>query len=377
MKLVYLAQIGVMDNWAHTVQIMKMCEAFSQGGAEVTLVAAKRKSENPSDPYSMYGVNKSFKIVELPYIDINQGTTSKFFYWVRFVSFLISSRLYLIFQEYDVLYTRDMLLSPFFRNVYIELHSFPKNIRNFQKSILNNVSGIVVLTSFIKSKLVDFGIYPDKIFVAHDAVRLEDFSDYVSTAEARSRVGLGSELKVLGYVGSLKTMGMEKGVSTAILSLNFLPEDFFLYVVGGVPEDIDYYQKFAEDKNLAHRVKFAGIVPHKDISLHVSACDFLVAPFPDFEHYRYYMSPLKIFEYMASKKPIVVTDLPTLREILEDNETALFVQPNNPKELADSLSRLAQDKPLVDRISHTAYSKVMNEYTWKKRAKNIINFFEI
>lgn len=374
MKLTYLAQIGVLDNWAHTVQIMKMCEAFSQNGIDVTLVVAKRKSKFNTDPYNMYGISKSFKIVELPYIDINKGTTSKFLYWVRFVSFLVSSRFYLIFNKYDVLYTREMLAAPFFRNVYIELHSFPKNLRGVHRKIFHSVSGIVVLTSFIKSKLVDLGIFPDKIFVAHDAVRLEDFLDYISEDDARNKVGLNHDVKVIGYVGSLKTMGMEKGVATAILSLNFLPESFILYVVGGVSEDIDFYKKFAEDKGLMKRVVFAGIVSHRDINLHISACDYLVAPFPDMEHYRYYMSPLKIFEYMASKKPIIVTDLPTLKEVLEDNIDALFIPPSNEKALADSILRLENDSMLKDKIIKNAYNKVSTKYTWKSRAGEILNY---
>lgn len=373
MKLTYLAQIGILDDWAHTVQIMKMCEAFSQNGVEVQLIVPKRKNSRNLDPFEYNGVSNNFKIKKLFYIDIFQENPSPVFYWLRFVTFLISARLYLIFTDYDVLYTREIYTGLFFRNVFIELHSLPKKLNGFKKVVLEKIAGIVVITSFIKSKLVDLGIHAEKILIAPDAVRLEDFADLLDKNVARIKLSLSQKDYLIGYIGTLKTMGMEKGVSTAIDALKFLPEKYKLYVVGGEKAHIDYYKNLATEHKVINRVTFVGTVLHKDIPVHISACDVLIAPFPKNDHYSYYMSPLKIFEYMAGKRPIIASNLPTLAEILKDGETALLVPPNDPGALGESILHLESNPVFSTKLAKNAYIEVVDKYTWKKRASNIID----
>jgi glycosyltransferase involved in cell wall biosynthesis len=376
MKLVYLAQTGLFDEWAHTVQILKMCEAFAENNIEVVLVAPNRKDQTNKTVFDLYGIKPIFKIILVPYLDFFKGSPNSFWYWIRFISFLISARILLFKYNYDVLYTRELYLTPFFRNVFLEIHSFSNSLNMLQRFSFKVSSSIVVLTSFIKTKIINIGINQNKILVAPDAVRLEDFNNTLSKEEARNKVGLKNEIKIFGYIGTLRTMGMEKGVSVAIDALKSLNSSYYLYIVGGTSEDIDYYKKYVLNNGLTDRVIFAGRVSHKDIAIHISACDVLVAPFPENEHYKYFMSPLKIFEYMASKRPMVVSDLPSLHEVLVKDKTSVFVPPNNSKLLAEGIVRLVEDVEFASRISDNAYMEVKDKYTWKKRAEKIIYFIK-
>jgi glycosyltransferase involved in cell wall biosynthesis len=194
---------------------------------------------------------------------------------------------------------------------------------------------------------------------------------------ARKKLGIKNQSKIFGYVGTLKTMGMEKGVATAIRCLKNLPVEYSLYVVGGEKEDIEYYKKISDNEGISDRVIFAGKVSHGDVPLHISACDCLVAPFPENEHYSYFMSPLKIFEYMASKRPMVVSDLPSLREVLRDGDTALFIRPDNSADLAQAILKVCSDTDLYKKLSENAYKDVLENYTWKKRAEKILSFIRL
>ena len=120
MKLVYIANVGIPSDWAHSVQIMKMCEAFAENGAEVILVVAKgRNSSDSGDPFTFYNVKPIFKIVRVPSLNLFPGNPSAIWYWIRLISFLISARIYLFTQSYDVCYTRELYATPFFRNVFL------------------------------------------------------------------------------------------------------------------------------------------------------------------------------------------------------------------------------------------------------------------
>ena len=99
--------------------------------------------------------------------------------------------------------------------------------------------------------------------------------------------------------------------------------------------------------------------------------DFIIL-FPNRPHYAFYASPLKLFEYMASGRPIIASDLPALREILND-KNALFFEPGNADDLARAIKMLKQSQALGYHLSQQALSDV-KEYTWDKRALKILDF---
>ena len=86
-----------------------------------------------------------------------------------------------------------------------------------------------------------------------------------------------------------------------------------------------------------------------------------------------WMSPLKMFEYMAAARPIVASDLPALREVLRDRENAVLVEPDNAAALADGLRCLLGDASLAHRLATQARRDV-EAYTWENRARIILDF---
>lgn len=75
---------------------------------------------------------------------------------------------------------------------------------------------------------------------------------------------------------------------------------------------------------------------------------------------------------MASKNPIVATNLPSVREILTDYKNALLARPGNAKDLAKSIALLIRDSQLGKRLAHNAYDLVVSSYTWQKRQAKIV-----
>ena len=104
----------------------------------------------------------------------------------------------------------------------------------------------------------------------------------------------------------------------------------------------------------------------------MKAFDICVMPFPWTEHYAYYMSPLKLFEYMVSKRPIVASDLPSVREILNE-ENAVLVEPGNPNALANGIEKVLSDEELANKIAEKAYEDVQ-QYSWERRTRRILEF---
>jgi glycosyltransferase involved in cell wall biosynthesis len=121
-------------------------------------------------------------------------------------------------------------------------------------------------------------------------------------------------------------------------------------------------------------VTFTGLVEPARVPELLARADVLVLPNPASAISTRYTSPLKLFEYMAAGRPIVSSDLPSIREILRDNVNALLVAPGDPMALASAIDRLLRDPALAARLARTALDEVPS-YSWPRRAERLETLF--
>lgn len=374
MKIIYVANARIPTEKAHGIQIMKMCEAFADNGLEVELVVPKRFNTIKEDPFNYYGVRKVFKVKKLPCLDLIflDRFLGNFPFWLQTCSFLLASKLYLVFRNYNVLYTRERLTGLFFKNFVLEIHSLPEKIRPMHLKVWRKAKSLVVLTGFIKKELIELGIPEKKILVSPDGVDVAQFDISINKEDARKILGLPIDKKLVGYVGMLKTLEMSKGVDVAIEAAGLFRDNTVLVIVGGTKGDIEFYKKFARDRGFQEKIIFVNKVSHNLIPKYLKAFDIVIAPFPSNRHYNFYMSPLKLFEYMASKRPIVATRLPSIKEVL-NSENSILVAPGDQRLLAKGIETILEKHDLAHKLSEQAFKDVGN-YTWQKRAESIIKF---
>jgi glycosyltransferase involved in cell wall biosynthesis len=208
--------------------------------------------------------------------------------------------------------------------------------------------------------------------VAHDGIRAERFANLPSQAEARAAVGWPLDAFIVGYVGRLQTMAMDKGVGTLVEALRDV-KGVTLALVGGPEESAEEFHQYwlklgMEDKYFLN----AGQVSPERVPIYLSALDVCTMPFPWTEHFAYYASPMKLFEYMASGRAIVATDLPSTAEVVRDGESALLVPPSDAAALGSAIARLRDDPALRERLAKIAYEEVVGHYTWASRAAAIL-----
>jgi len=143
-------------------------------------------------------------------------------------------------------------------------------------------------------------------------------------------------------------------------------------LVGGTEGDVLKIKKqTSENKNII----VVGSRPHSEIPYWQKSADVLVLPNTAKEDIsKYYTSPMKLFEYMASGNSIVASDLPSIREVL-NKDNSVLVEPDNPKKLAEGMNKVLGDFNFADKISKQALEDVKN-YTWGERVKNILDFIK-
>jgi glycosyltransferase involved in cell wall biosynthesis len=384
MKLLYFANIRIPTEKAHGQQIVKMCELFAMKKIDVKLIVPRRL--NPEykkvDIFAHYKVQPIFVLKKIIIIDPRIILKIIPSYYIKFqlLFFNISLFFWFVFKKInnqEIFYTRDEYLLPllnlFSKKVIWEAHSLPKSIK-FYLPYLKKSYRLIVLTEQIRKDLINLGVPSEKVLVASDAVDLKIFDIEIYKIEARKILQLPQDKIILGYTGSLQTKGLDKGVNDIISAIKLSPfrNDVILVAVGGSQLDIDFYLKIADQQQVKENIIFVPKVEQSKLAIYQKAFDILLMPFPNIKHYAYYMSPLKLFEYMASERPIIASDLPSLREVLNENN-AVFCQADNPQSLINKIKLLIDNQALVMRISSQA-KKDVQKFTWENRVDKIVNF---
>ncbi len=167
-----------------------------------------------------------------------------------------------------------------------------------------------------------------------------------------------------------------KGVEVAIEAMKYVNDQRIGLLVVGGNERLDTVKSFAAAHGLENRVAFTGHVSFREAQRLAGRAKLAVAPLRTCDQNRYYTSPLKIFEYMAMQVPIVASRLPAVEEVLDDGETGILVEPDNPADLAKGIDRILDDLSLYAHIRTKAYDKALGAYTWDARARDLIAFVQ-
>jgi len=380
MKMIYLANVRIPTEKAHGVNIMKMCEAFKNEGIDIELVAAKRIDNQleGKNPYEYYGIINKFPIKKIWLLDIiAMGRSIKgLSVLIQNTSFAVSAFFNLFKKKVDLIYSRDefslLFLSLFKKNLIYELHIFPQSKLHLYRFLCKRVKKIVVITHSLKKLLVErLKISENKILVSPDGVDLDKFNLKNSKDKCRKDLDLPNDKKIILYSGHLFAW---KGVYTLVDASKYLSDEYRILIVGGMDYDRKKLKVYIDQHSLINIQFISHQEPYK-IPLYLKAADVLVLPNSAKKKIsKFYTSPVKMFEYMASKRPIIASDLPSIKEILDDDNSVL-VEPDNPQELARGIKEILSDNKLSEQIVNKAHQDVQ-QFSWQKRAKNILSFIK-
>jgi glycosyltransferase involved in cell wall biosynthesis len=360
--LYYIANARMPTESAHGVQIAKMCEAFARAGAQVTLLVPRRRNTEAQDVFTAYGVERNFSVEYLPTIDLPLWLPGAFM--LQTFVFATAALLRLAREpRLGLVYTRGeqpIFLAPFLPRRFAlvwETHIKPAYLGRYARTA-RRASLLVAATKWYATEIPTlWPIEQKKVLYAPDGVALADFP--VRTREvARQALALPDDKKIVLYAGSDLAW---KGLYLLREASELLPEDTVTIFVGGSKEK----------GGVSSRRMFPGVRPYTEIPLWLAAADVLVMTGdPRSPIAREYTSPLKLFEYMAARRPIVATDLPATRDILSEAEA--YLAPPDVVSLARTITE-ALMHPLEAAARARAARALVERYSWDARARGILS----
>ncbi|HEY9660555.1 MAG TPA: glycosyltransferase family 4 protein, partial [Allocoleopsis sp.] len=231
-----------------------------------------------------------------------------------------------------------------------------------------NLVGVVTISPYLAKNFIEHGLSADRIIVAPSGVDLESFLPDRSKEAARQQLGLDPAAKLIVYSGHLYDY---KGIPTILSVARLMPHCQFI-LVGGWAEDIARVQTTIQTQGLSN-VRIVGHIPQPQIVPYLYAADVLLLPTSKSWQLSEVTSPLKLFEYMAVKRPIVSSALPTIMTVLRHQETGLLVEPDEPIAFQNAITQLLESPDFAQTIADRAYEAVQ-DFTWEKRATRILDF---
>lgn len=369
MRIAYLSSSFVPGRSANSVHVMRMCQALASLGHQVSLVAMNgdRREPEVSDAYRFYDVEPAFDLLRL---DRPRGISGLPSYALH--ATLASRRI-----GADLVYARDVvtacLMRAFHRRIVVEAHRPIADMNLARRLALARLIRsprlrrlVVISERLAEYYRVRFPALGDRILVAHDG------ADAPAQASPETGEPSAAESLRVGYVGSLHEGKGGELLVPLVQRCSWAHFD----IVGG-PEKAA--RELEQTLKGARNARVHGFLPFAQAEHLRLSCDVLIAPYQHRVRVQgnradiaNWMSPLKLFEYMAAGKAIVASDLPVLREVLTHEGNALLCDPADIEAWCLTLARLRDDALLRRSLGQQALVDLTTHYTWQARARRVL-----
>ena len=387
MKIVAIAASRIPSDTANSIQVMKACQALVQLGHDLRLIVPANPDSHP--PSTLHGLRSSVSglrslIPRLPSDEITSlyGLQTAFpIEWLssfdrRLFTWQAVQRACAL--KPDLLYTWSVHSSVFgllaHLPVIFEIHIQPSGWfgpswhRAFGR--LHGRKRLASITRALVDVLqdqFDVRLAPHEIVIAPNGVDLERFTSLPDPVTARRQLNL-TESPTVMCTGHLYA---GRGVELFLDLARRIPSAQFVWV-GGRPQDVEQWRAKASSPN----VIFTGFIPNRDLPFYQSAADVLLMPYArsifgssGSADSAAVASPMKMFEYMAAERAILTSDLPVIREVLNESN-AVFCPPDDAAAWQVALEGLLSYAPRRLMFAKQARLVVEN-YTWLARAIHV------
>ncbi len=376
-SIIYISQSVLPSLTANSIHVANICSAFSNCVPQVKLFFASPhlgtksvKNSSLDDIKQFYDVDGSFLLFPTLWPSI-KGAAVVYAILVFFRSWrhkkqsrslvyarcLYSAALHCLLCRTDLVYESH---APARTRVHRHLEKFVFSSKRCVR--------VVVITNSLRAyyhSILGDPVVKNKFIVAADGATLSD-QDKIHDNNSNCP----KKFNII-YTGSLLP---GKGADLVAELAKQMPDITFT-IVGGQECELGKFRRYG----LPNLVLHGQLIPSA-VRRHQLAADILLLPNQkevlcdggrvDIGKWT---SPLKLFEYMSTGKPIIASDLDVIKEVLTHRENCLLASPSEVADWVDCIRALLSDQELARRLGDCALSDIQEKYTWNKRAEYLLN----
>ena len=365
---------------APTFQIFKMCQAFSNIGHNTSLlcfVNLASYTETEQAIFEFYGIRNPFNLCRIPVLRVYQLLKK-----IRCGNFFIGTitALYARINKIDLVYTRQSVIALYALRwglkVIYETHPFAygeekkwdaKDCESqlIKKSKESGFLGLVTLSPLVADAFAKLGVSRSKLIIQPSGVDIERFEERLSKDKARQVLKLPKDIKIVLYSGRFSKL---KGTQLIFEIAKRMPTIHFLLIGHWGEKELEneFNQCYAN-----RNIEIRPTVSSTELPLWLASADVLILPTLSSEHSSLWTSPLKLFEYMASGRPIVASNLPNVASILTQHDSGVLIDNDSIDCYINAIDEIIID-PRVSKELGARARKLSLNHTWENRVAKIL-----
>lgn len=375
-KIVWVSPL-IIDVHLHKTSRIEILRALSRRGHEVRLIAYYSSRKDFGQTLDVPTI--LFPIRYLPFISPSAYTIMLSL--ILPVIFIKTKPDYVVIEP-DVtalgMVTTLFLAKKIRLKIILDIRSTPVSLsglggffKNFFFGIAVHLSkrffnGMTIITEMMKKEVCQaFCIDPYKVGVWSSGVSTVLFNPMnYDAASVKKEFGLEGKFVVF-YHG---VINLKRGIPQAIKAIQILDKysDIVLFLLGK-EEDFDV-KRLAQDLNVEKRVIMHKSVSYTEVPKYISLCDVGLVVLPNLPDWRN-QCPLNLLEYLSMSKPVIATDIPANRKILENHKCGIYVKSANPEEVARAILYAYENRAKIKVWGALGRRIVEEKYTWDKVAE--------
>jgi glycosyltransferase involved in cell wall biosynthesis len=340
---------------------------------------------------------KDYEVIDGVHVhrfDAYQIPAPDFLQWDLNMNLLMEQKAIKIIEKYsiDILHAHDWLVANaaiglkhlYRKPLVVTIHSLERGRRSglfnegqrmidqIENHLIQEAWHNIVCSQYMQSLChFSFDFPNDKMTIIPNGVRYNEFSVKLSEKERSThhkKYARESE-NIVAYIGRLVP---EKGVNVLLGAVKFVLErrPNTKFVIAGEGWHRNELENLSKDLGITDKVLFTGYLPDEDFLAYFNVAEVLVVPST------YEPFGIVALEGMATKTPIVVSDVGGLSEIVDHGWTGMKVPPDNSMALADTIIELLENQSLRKNIVKNAWEKLMHVYDWSIIADHTIKIYE-
>lgn len=386
-KIVWISPL-VLDIHFHKTSRIEILRHLAKRGCDVYLVAMQSKQR-----YQLK--NSGIQIISIPLRNKRPISSALYVLTLLFFLPLYIARIrpdFVIIERSEPFFSfiPTLLLFPFRRfKVVLDIRSTPVGsdtvgLRGYLKTFCFDVyvcvakklfDGVTIITPLMKKEICErFDINPDRVGVWTSGVcsTLFDPKNYVSESmELKRKLGLSGKFIVF-YHG---VFGATRGLTETIKAMKILESAhpnivFFLLGTGSI---VPMLKDWIRSEELQNKVIIHNPVDYAEVPKYIGMSDVCIVPLPNHPFWRF-QCPLKLLEYLAMEKVVIVTDIPAHRLIVAEEKCGIYISSVKPTEIEKSIIYTYHNRENLKEWGKTGRRLVEKKYTWEKVAVDLENY---
>lgn len=257
-----------------------------------------------------------------------------------------------------------------------ELYTETSSISNFEKLIskiserylIRRVNKVITVNGSIANELLKR--YKVRLpIVIMNCPQIINQKSKPRNSLLRQKLELDNEKPIILYQGGYAP---NRGLQGLIMSTHYLKKGILVLMGWGKLEQ--ELKDLTKAEGLSERVRFTHPVPQQEVLYYTASATLGVIPYQFVGLNNYYSSPNKLFEYIAGGLPVVGSNFPELKKVIEGYSLGKTFNPDDPEDIAEAINYVLSDKDRYDEMKKNAL-RAAKIFNWENESKKLLRIY--